>query len=709
VPAWHNHNLRSQLSSQTEISTMSTLLKHSAALTIIFAFTCSPSPATADPQPLRGFLEVDHSQVELEGGFWGPRLQTHAETTIPHAITCLENDGHVTNFDKAAGKMEGPNSGHAAFDSDLHKVLEGAMYTLAHKPDDELAKRADGILDRILAAQQDDGFLISYFLITEQNLRWDRLRVMHQMYNAGHFFEMAVEHHKLTGDRKVLDAAQRFADHIDGIFGEGKRYDVDGHQEVELALVKLYRATGERRYLELSRFFLDERGHAHGMERKPVEPGTIIPAPECEKDLPERAKRLRARVRVRNGRAQDHKPVTEQMDAVGHAVRAGYMYAAMADIVRFMEAPGYERALDSIWTDVVSRKMYVDGGTGTAQYHDEGFGDPYLLPNRTYCETCASVAHVLWQYRMNLLKGEAKYIDVMELALYNSMLSGIGISGNRFNYTNTLQGSPGRVPWIGLSCCPSNMSRIIPQVGGLVYARGKEQLLVNLFVQGEAKVSAAEDTSVRIAQKTNYPWDGQIEITVTPDHPTDFDLCVRIPGWALGRPVPSDLYRFGDPTAVAVELTVGGEAVDATPSDDGYVHLQRTWQPGNVVKLNLPMPVRRVYANEKIEADQGKVALMRGPIIYCFEALDFPETDVFKQNADRASLLLPCDAEITAKHREDLLGGVTILTGRAVSESKDGKREIDLMAIPRYTWGNRSQERQEMTVWVDEATVETVE
>ena len=663
----------------------------------ILALGFVSAAAGADPPPLRGLDEVNHKQVELRGGFWGPRLKTHDEVTVPHALDCLEKDGHVTNFDKAAGLIKGPPSGHAAFDSDLHKALEGAMYSLQHFDDSPLRRRVEGILDRILAAQQKDGFLISYFIIQDSDKRWEDLRLMHQMYNAGHFFEMAVEHHRLTGDPRVLDAAKRFADHIDGIFGPGKRYDVDGHQEVELALVKLYRATGERRYLELARFFLDERGYAHGTERKPFDPRTVIAPVKPEGKLtPEQQREFwHAQLRLHNGRMQDHKPVVDQHEAVGHAVRAGYMYSAMADIVRFMEAPGYERALDHIWDDVVGRKMYLTGGVGTGQYDDEGFGDAYRLPNESaYCESCAAIAHVLWQHRMNLLKAQAKYADIMELALYNGVLSGISISGDRFCYQNPLasKGSQ-RSSWIGLACCPTNLTRIIPQVGGLAYASGKRQVYVNLYVAGEASLKMDDGATVKLIQQTDYPWDGRVRLMVASDQTSEFDLCLRIPGWALGRPVPSDLYRFADPKVPPVGLKVNGQAADPSPKDDGYVHLQRRWQAGDVVELDLPMPVRRVYAHEQVEDDQGKVALMRGPIVYCLEAVDQPGVDLFR-------LVLPQDTDLRADHRAGLLGGVTVLQGKALA---DAERPVTLTAVPYYAWANR--EKGAMTMWVDEAPV----
>jgi len=522
--------------------------------------------------------------------------------------------------------------------------------------------------------------------VQQPDKRWEDLRLEHQMYNAGHFFEMAVAHAQLTGDPKVINAAKRFADHIDGIFGPGKRYDVDGHQEVELALVKLYRATGERRYLNLAKFFLDERGYAHGTERRPFDPKTAVPPvkPEGKLTAEQRADFFRAQLRVRNGRMQDHKPVVDQHEAVGHAVRAGYMYSAMADVVRFMDAPGYEQALDDLWRDVVSRKMYLTGGIGTGQYGDEGFGDPYLLPNESaYCESCAAIAHVLWQHRMNLLKGQAKYADVMELALYNGVLSGISISGNKFSYENPLasQGSQ-RDTWIGLACCPANLTRIIPQVGGFAYACGQRRVYVNLYAAGEASLKMDDGRTVKLAQQTEYPWNGRVRISVTPAETSEFTVCLRIPGWAQSRPVPSDLYRVGNPKVPAIGLKVNGKKADPKADADGYVHVQRQWKAGDMVELDLP---------ERVQADQGRVALMRGPIVYCLEAVDNPGVDL-------AHLALPREAKLRAVHRTELLGGVTVLQCQTLA---DGPGPATLTAVPYYSWQNREQGA--MMVWVKEA------
>jgi DUF1680 family protein len=369
------------------------------------------------------------------------------------------------------------------------------------------------------------------------------------------------------------------------------------------------------------------------------------------------------------------------------------MYSAMVDILRFTEAPGYEKALDHLWDDVVGRKMYITGGLGSGQYDDEGFGDAYLLPNESaYNESCAAIAHVFWQHRMNLLKGQSKYADMMELALYNGVLSGISISGDHFFYQNPLASENGgpRDSWIGLSCCPTNLSRIFPQIGGLVYAQSKKQVLVNLYAAGTAKLQMNDGSTLKLTQQTEYPWDGKVRLTVDPAQAADFSLNLRIPGWAISRPVPSDLYRPSDAKTSPLVLTVNGEKTDAAPGEDGYVHLQRTWKGGDVVELDLPMPIRRILANEKVEADRGKVTLMRGPMVYCLEAADQPDVNLTR-------VILPRAAEMKAKHRNDLLGGVTVLEGEALA---DGSNPVKVTAIPYYAWQNRS--KGAMTVWIRE-------
>ncbi len=358
----------------------------------------------------------------------------------------------------------------------------------------------------------------------------------------------------------------------------------------------------------------------------------------------------------------------------------------MTDMVRFMDAPEYEEAVRRIWEDVVFRKMYITGGIGTAQYHDEGFGDPYLLPNRSYCESCAGIAHVLWQHRMALLRGDARYADVMELALYNGAISGIALAGNAFFYQNPLESKGARRrTWINLACCPTNLARLIPQVGGMAYALGDGRVFINLYMAGEAELEVADGVRVTLTQTTDYPWDGRVRVVVFPEAAAEFALCLRIPGWASGRPVPGDLYRYAKEAREPVRLTVNGEAVDATPAGDGYVHLQRRWKAGDAVELQLPMVPRRVVSHEKIEANRGRVALMRGPLVYCLEAADHGGDDV-------REFVLPRTAGLSAAHRPDLLGGVTVLRADAGEKS--------LTAVPYYAWANRDE--GPMTVWMRE-------
>ncbi|HEX5790333.1 MAG TPA: beta-L-arabinofuranosidase domain-containing protein [Luteolibacter sp.] len=703
------------------------LLRYGLVAGLLGLGVCVHAQPAAAIRPIRGLEEVSARAVTLQGGFWGPRLQTHHKITIPHVLDQLEQAHHLANFDVAAkvvgggvavpasesgknavgphegdvggggldpkaGLKEGGIIGHHAFDSDLHKALEGACYTLGYADDPALRGRVEGMLERIVAAQQDDGYLVSYFIAKEPQNRWADLRTNHEMYNAGHLFEFAVAHHQLESGDKALVAAKRFADHIDRTFGAGKRYDVDGHQEVELALVRLYRATGEKRYLDLCRFFLEERGHAHGLERKPFVPGPFVPPARAEGLTDQQYERVvwRAKLYWRNGRMQDHKPVLQQTEAVGHAVRACYMYAAMADLARFSEAPEYGEAARTLWQDVVGRKMYLTGGLGTAQYGDEGFGDPYRLPNRTYCESCASIAHVLWQHRMNLLFGDARYADVMELTLYNSALSGMTISGNQFFYQNPLESREGaeRRKWIGLACCPTNLARFTPQVGGFMYAVSGKRIDVNLYAAGEAEIPLTGGSGFRLIQETHYPWDGRILIRVDAKAPLDAELRLRIPGWALGKPVPSDLYRYESPASEPVSLKLNTEPLAATPDRDGYVAIQRVWSAGDRIELILPMPVRRVLSHEKIEGNRGRVALMRGPLVYCFEGVDQAGVDLFQ-------VALPKTGAWSAIHRPDLLGGVTVIEG--VGRDAQGK-EIRLSAIPYHAWANRG--KTPMNLWM---------
>ena len=622
--------------------------------------------------------------VKVTAGFWGPRLTRNATTTLALNFNFLEKSPRLANFDKAAGIDKRPFAGNAAYDSDVFKMIEGAAYALQTRPAEVDAKALERQVGRIIAAQQPDGFLCTKFILDAPATRWDDSRKSHLLYSAGHLFEAGVAYFDATGKRNLLEASCRYADLIDARFGPDKVHDVPGHQEIELALVKLFRTTGERRYLDLCKFFLDQRGHVHGATE------------QAHTEKPRSA-----------DYDQDRVPLIEETQAVGHAVRAGYTYAAMADIAALCGEANYARALDRIWQDVVERKLYITGASATGQYDDEGFGDPYCLPNQTaYCETCGTTATVLWSQRMALLHSDASYIDVLERALYNGVLSGISLAGDSFFYTNPLasRGNDRRHASFDPACCQSNLVRILPQVGAMAYASNAAAAYVNLFVAGEATLVTAGGT-LRLKQETAYPLDGRVRITVESAANKPLTIAVRLPGWAMNRPVPSDLYHFATPSKDFPSLRINGEelALDPqkplpnAPISNGYVRLLRTWQPGDVIELSLPMPVRRVLANDKIEADRGRVALQRGPLVYCVEAIDH---DGLRTDA----LVLPDDALLEAERRKDLLGDVIAIVAdvQAVHEAKAGEpatvRPQRMVAVPYYAWANRGDGY--MDVWL---------
>lgn len=621
---------------------------------------------------------VPFTDVEINDPFWTPRLQTSRDVTIPYALEQCEETGRIGNFAKAAGMQEGKFEGIYFNDSDLYKIIEGAAYTLALAPDRDLEAYVDGIIAKIAGAQRKDGYLYTARTLQGPDYtppggtqRWSDISGGHELYCVGHLYEAAVAYFQATGKRALLDVALKNADLICQVFGPGKLTWPPGHQEIEIGLAKLYRVTGKQKYLDMAKFFLDARGNPEG------------------------------RGRLYGPYSQDHKPVVQQETAVGHAVRAAYMYAGMADIAALAGNPDYIAAIDRIWRDVVGTKLYLTGGIGAAGGH-EGFGPAYELPNLVaYCETCASIANVMWNHRLFLMRGEGKYIDVLERTLYNGLLSGIGLDGKRFFYPNPLEsdGRHQRSPWFACACCPSNVARFIPSVAGYVYAHRGDALYVNLFVSGTAKIAMADQT-VQIQQTTRYPWDGTVDLKVIPEKPgTNIALKIRIPGWARNEVVPSDLYRFREPCDQNPVITCNGQRVDA-PVQDGYVTIKRAWKAEDAVRVELPMPVRRVLANENIKDDVGKVALQRGPLVYCVEWPDVKGGHV-------TNLVLPDDASIATQFRDDLLRGVTTLQGRGLSTrwvegDDDGKRieesEVDFTAIPYHVWAHRGQ--GEMAVWL---------
>jgi DUF1680 family protein len=624
------------------------------------------------------------TQVTLIDAFWAPRLETNRTVSVPYALRMNEETGRVDNFRKAAGLMTGPTKGRRFNDSDVYKAMEAAAFTLRLHPDPALDKTLDDLIALIARAQEPDGYLFTTRTADPAHPaagsgpeRWSNLRVSHELYNVGHMYEAAVAHFQATGRRTFLAVAEKNAALLLRTFGAGpgRRRGFPGHQEIEIGLSKLYRATGNRAYLDLAKFFLDERGHYFGGERHaPGDPFAVYDSDEY---------------------MQNHEPVLEQDEAVGHAVRAMYMYSGMADVAALGGYPEYVAAIDRLWLNVSGKKQYLTGGVG-ARGGSEAFGAAYELPNaEAYTETCAAIGNALWNYRLFLLHGESKYMDVFERVLYNGLLSGVALSGDRFFYQNPLEsaGGYGRSPWFEVACCPPNMTRFLPSLPGYVYATKDDVVFVNLFVAGTGRV-VLPGGPVLLTQATRYPWDGAVRLTVSPEKAGPFELAVRIPGWARGEAMPTDLYRFLDRTDDRPTLKVRGESA-ALDVRDGYARIRRDWKPGDIVEITLPMPVRRVVANDGVAADAGRVAIQRGPIVYAVEGVD---------NGDRVfELVLPDAAALAAEFRPELLNGVAAVTGPALTVTHDSAGKIvetprAFRAVPYYAWANRGA--GQMLVWL---------
>ena len=568
------------------------------------------------------FRAADMTNVSIRAGFWLPRFETNRIVTVQADFRKSEETGRIHNFE-AAGRREGHGFRGIPFDdSDVYKIIEGAAYTLSTHPDPKLEKYLDDLIANIARAQEPDGYLytartLGFNYGTDKNgnvkygmmgpTRWSRCDHGHELYNIGHMYEAAVAYYQVTGKRSLLDVAIRSADLVSRTFGFGptQLHEAPGHEEIELALCKLYRATGEMRYLKMAKTFLDMRGR---------------------KDLR----------RTWNASLQDHIPVVEQREALGHAVRAGYLYCGMADVAALTGDGSYVAAIDALWENVVSKKLHLNGGIGAhrhVRYADrslgsagEAFGDNYDLPNEgAYLETCAAIANALWNQRMFLMRGDAKYIDVLERVIYNGFLSGISLGGDEFFYPNPLASRGGykRSKWFGCSCCPVNIVRFIPQIAQFAYATRGDAAYVNLFVASDAKLALKSGT-VALSQETEYPWKGASKITVSDigAGPRNFTLNVRVPGWCVGRPVPSDLYTQTTPGSLAdFSVKVNGRPFAFTP-DKGYCAIAREWRKGDVVEVAMNMPVRRIKAHDAVKQDRGRLAVERGPILYCAEGVD---------------------------------------------------------------------------------------
>jgi DUF1680 family protein len=587
------------------------------------------------------FVAVPFTDVSLTDRFWNPRIETNRTVSIPHNCKWCDDRERFNDFDRAAGTCDGKVNTAYSRDSDVYKLIEGIAYSLAAHPDDDLERYADSIIDRIAAAQMPNGYLNTYYQVNAPDQIWTNIRGMHELYNAGHLIEGAVAYYLATGKKKILDVAERFTDHIIETFGmePGQKRDVPGHQEIEIALIKLYRLTGKEKYLELCRYFIDARGD------------------------------IAIRSSLYGSYSQDHEPIRKQREAVGHAVRAMYLYSGATDLAACIGDPDLIAAMNRLWNDVVNTKMYITGGIG-ARHSGEAFGEAFELPNQSaYCETCAAVGLVFWAHRLNHLHRDARYADVMERALYNGVLSGVAVPGNLFFYVNPLAstGTHHRQPFYSTTCCPTNIARLMPSISGYVYAIDGDDPVVNLYVSGHARIKTASG-NVTIRQDANYPWDGQIMLTITSDQnvpPTGerFRVRLRVPEWCAGQ------------------FSINGKQV--TDIDKGYASVDVARGEETTLNVEMVMEVRRLVAHPGIKTNRGRVALQRGPVVYCFEEADNPGL------RDRTTLARTQD--FSTSFQTGIADGVVTIQTMAT----DGKV---LQAIPYYAWDHREPGR--MVVWV---------
>ena len=613
---------------------------------------------------------VPFTSVRVNDDFWAPRINANKEVTLPYTFEKSEETGRLRNFALAGGLEEGEFEGIFFNDSDVFKIIEGASYTLQVEDDPELKRYLDDLIANIAAAQEDDGYLYTNRTIDPEKAadgageeRWTNLAVYHELYNVGHMYEAAVAHYLATGERTFLDVALKNANLVNEVFGPGKNMGVPGHQEIEMGLVKLFRVTGELKYLKLAKFFVDQRGNEEGHE---------LYGEYC----------------------QDHMPFADQEEAVGHAVRACYFYSGATDVAALTGTAAYDQSLLNIWEDIVYRKIYLTGGIG-AEPRYEGFGPAYELPNATaYTETCAAIALMFWNHRMFLRSGEAKYMDVFERILYNGFLAGISFEGNTFFYPNPLetdgiatfnQGVCGRSPWFDCSCCPVNVVRVIPSIPGYIYAVEKNSVYVNLYMSNKADLKVGE-TTFSLRQETSYPWSGDINIVIESDTSEETKFLFRIPGWLRNEVMPGDLYSYVDDASLTYSVSINGEITESAV-ENGYLIINaRSWKKGDQIDLQFDMEVRKVVSNDKVEANLNKMALERGPIVFCAEEVDNP--------LGVADLSLQKRANFIFDYDPNLLGGLGTITGNAIVDSKEER----FKAIPYYAWAHRDM--GEMAVWL---------
>ncbi len=641
-----------------------------------------PSMLSAEPHPAV-IVDTLHSlfcrlrplsltQVHLNDTFWETRREINRTITLPSQYQQCEATGRLDNFRRAARRYQGEFQGRFFNDSDVYKWLEAVAWTLATNPDSKLLPWANETIALIAAAQDENGYVNTYFTFERAAERWTNLRVMHELYCAGHLIQAAVAHHRATGLLTLLDVAVRLADHITATFGPTARAGACGHPEIEMALVELARETGQQRYLQEAKFFIDQRG------RRPSTIGGL----ESTRNVPWYNLR---------GYDQDHASIREQHTVIGHAVRALYLYAGVTDVYAETGEQALESTVEALWHNLEERKVYITGGVG-ARYEGEALGEDYELPNkRAYAETCAAIAHVMWNWRCLLVKGEARFTDALETALYNGVLSGVSLDGQTYFYQNPLadDGNHRRQPWFGTACCPPNIARLFASLPGYFYSTSNEGLWVHLYASNTATTVLSSGQTVTVQQRTDYPWDGEIRLDLQLSEPTLFSLFVRIPAWAADATVQ-----------------VNNETL-ATPIESGsYVEVQRQWNSGDVVHLSLPMPLRLIASHPRVENNYNRVALMRGPLVYCVEQVDHPGVEIW-------NLILPAQPDWEVIRKPDMLEGVVVARTEALA-SIDNKwsgrlyrpyndvhleyRSVQLTAIPYYAWANRDPGA--MQVWL---------
>ena len=641
--------------------------------------------ATAESLPI--------TDVVIDDEFWSPRIETNREVTITHQYDQLEANGCLENFQRVVDSETGGFEGPMFIDSDVYKWLEAASYVLANYDDPDLRERVEDVIELVATAQQDDGYLQTYFQLVEPNEKWTNLSVMHELYCAGHLLEAAVAHYHATGEESLLDVATALADHIDDVFGPNAQEGIPGHEEVELALVKLYRATDEERYLALAKYFLDARGRDPSPLADELAHVDEIAGADFEHHGHTASDSARKHFLDDEGEydgsyAQDHCPIREQDTVKGHSVRAMYGYTGVTSLLQEIEDESLWTAMQRLWKNMTTKRMYVTGGIGSEHEH-EGFTEDYDLPNDTaYAETCAAIGSIFWNQRLFELTAERAYADLIERTLYNGFLSGISFGGDRFFYVNPLEtdGDHHRKEWFYVACCPPNAARLLASLERYVYARGTDgnALYLNQFV-GSTVETELGDATVSLRQSTDYPWAGESTITFTHDESVSFDLRVRVPEW-------TDDF----------EVRINGEAVSERATD-GYVSIDRTWTAGDEVSLSFSLPIDTLAANPRVREDAGRVALRRGPLVYCFEEVD--------QSVPVQALSVSDVESFDPEHDPELLGGVTRLRGSGSAVDLDDwdeslyrstdeieRRDTEIIAVPYYAWDNR--EPGAMSLWL---------